>query len=74
MPTDVWHIELFLKNLFDNNQYYRYGTNKIIFKASNLFGRNTNTKISPTENLVRFFGETNSWNSHIKNLIEDSFR
>lgn len=73
MPSDVWRIELFLKNIFDNNRFYRYGTNKVFFKASNLFGRNTNKKISQEENLFRFFGETNHWNSHIKNLIKSKF-
>lgn len=71
IPTNVWQIEMFLKFIFDNNKIYRYGTNKILFKASNLFGRNINTKISVEENLFRFFGETNHWNSHIKNLIKD---
>lgn len=74
IPTDVWHIELLFNNIFSNNKFYRYGTNKILFKASNLFGRNVNTKISPEENLFRFFGETNYWDSHIKNLIKDTFR
>jgi len=71
MPEDVWRMELFLKQLFDNNRFYRYGTNKVLFKASNLYGRNVNKKKSPEENLFRFFGETNHWNSHIKNLIKD---
>tara|TARA_Y100000590_G_scaffold369946_1_gene431504 strand:- start:1461 stop:2318 length:858 start_codon:yes stop_codon:yes gene_type:complete len=74
MPHDVWRMELFLKNILDNNQIYRYGTNKVLFKASNLYGRNVNKKISPEENLFRFFGETNCWNSHIKNLIKDRLR
>ena len=74
MPTDVWQIEILLKNMFDNNKFYRYGTNKIFFKASNLFGRNVNNNISQEENLFRFFGETNRWNSHIKNIIKDRFR
>jgi len=66
----VIFCELFLKQLFDNNKFYRYGTNKVLFRASNLFGRNVNKKNSPEENLFRFFGETNCWNSHIKNLIK----
>lgn len=76
MPSDVWNIEGVLKNIFDNNKFYRYGTNKVLFKASNLFGRNIcyysqklGRKISPEENLFRFFGETEYWNSHIKNMI-----
>ena len=74
IPTNVWQIEAFLKYIFDNNKLYRYGTNKILFKASNLFGKNVNKKNSPEENLFRFFGETNHWNSHIKYLIKDRFR
>ena len=38
-----------------------WGTNKILFRASNLFGRNINTKITPVQNLQRFFGETEYW-------------
>ena len=74
MPSDVWKIEILLKTMFDNNKFYRYGTNKIFFKASNLFGKNVNNNISQEENLFRFFGETNRWNSHIKNIIKDRFR
>ena len=70
----VWFCELFLKQLFDNNKFYRYGTNKVLFKASNLFGRNVNKVMTQEENLFRFFGETNHWNSYIKNLIKDRFR
>jgi len=73
IPTDVWQIEILLKNIFDNNKFYRYGTNKVLFKASNIFGRNVNKKSSPEENLFRFFGETKRWNSNIKNLIKDRF-
>tara|TARA_B100001093_G_scaffold156923_1_gene149492 strand:- start:9081 stop:9911 length:831 start_codon:yes stop_codon:yes gene_type:complete len=61
IPHNVWHIELFLKAIFDKIPFIRWGTNKIIFKASNLFGKNTNQTISVTENLYRFFGETNDW-------------
>ncbi len=61
-------IEIFFKNIFDNNKFYRYGTNKILFKASNLFGKNLNKKLSKEQNLFRFFGETENWNI-IKNLI-----
>ena len=71
IPTDVWQIEILLKNIFDNNKFYRYGTNKVLFKASNIFGRNVNKISSPEENLFRFFGETKRWNSNIKNLIKD---
>jgi len=37
-------MELLLKYIFDNNRFYRYGTNKVLFKASNLYGRNVNKK------------------------------
>lgn len=73
IPSDVWQIEMLLKYIFDNNKIFRYGTNKVLFKASNLFGRNINNRISQEENLFRFFGETKYWNSHIKNLIKQTF-
>jgi len=74
IPSDVWRIELLFKNIFDNMQFYRYGTNKVLFKASNLFGKNINKKVSPEKNLFRFFGETKYWNSHIKNMIKEKFK
>ena len=66
MPEDVWRIELFLKHIYDNNIFYRWGTNKILFKASNLFGKNINKQISQIENLERFFGETDHWKDIIR--------
>lgn len=69
IPHDVWRLEIYLKNIYDNNIFHRWGSNKILFKASNLFGKNINYKISKEENLIRFFGETNKWNE-IKNLIK----
>lgn len=68
IPDDVWRLEIYLKNIYDNNIFYRWGSNKIFFKASNLFGKNINHKISREENLFRFFGETDKWND-LKNLI-----
>ncbi len=61
IPHNVWHIELFLKAIFDKIQFIRWGTNKVLFKASNLFGKNTNQNLTVSENLYRFFGETNDW-------------
>lgn len=61
IPTNVWQLELTLKYIYDNYEFYRWGTDKILFKASNLFGRNINRNISPEENIERFFGETDQW-------------
>lgn len=60
--------EIFLKNIYDNNNIIKYGTNQIIFKASNLYGWYINKKMTPENNLFRFFGELNSW-PNIKELI-----
>ena len=68
IPDNVWHMELFLKHIYDNNVMYRWGCNKILFKASNLFGRNINRNISPVINLKRFFGETENWRE-VVNLV-----
>ena len=67
-PEDVWRMEMTLKQIYDNNVFYRWGTNKILFKASNLFGRNINRDLSPIQNLQRFFGETDNW-KEIVNII-----
>lgn len=55
LPTDAWNIELALKNLFDCNGFTRWGTECIIFKASNMNGINI-TKSGLETNLRRFFG------------------
>jgi len=60
--------ELFLKNVYDNNSIVKYGTNQIIFKASNLYGWYINKTMTPENNLFRFFGELNSW-PNIKELV-----
>lgn len=68
IPDNVWNMEIFLKNVYDNTTLYRWGCNKILFKASNLFGKNINKKNSVRENLYRFFGETTYWETIIKLL------
>ena len=71
LPNDIWGIELALKNIFDNkNFFYKWGTNKLLFKGSNLMGRNINRKMTPVNNLARFFGETEHWKDIIKLTIE----
>lgn len=69
IPSDVWHMELFLKYVLDNSLIYRWGTNQVIFKASNLFGRNVNRTLTVHDNLKRFFGETSDWDI-IQSMIE----
>ena len=69
MPDTVWQMEIFLKNIYDNNVFYRWGSNKILFKASNLFGKNVNKHMLPIDNLKRFFGETENWKDIIRLII-----
>ena len=69
IPNDVWRIEVFLMHIYNNNVFYRWGTNKILFRASNLFGRNINNRISQTENIGRFFNETPHWKDIIQLII-----
>ena len=64
-----WRIEVFLMHIYNNNVFYRWGTNKILFRASNLFGRNINNRISQTENIGRFFNETPHWKDIIQLII-----
>jgi hypothetical protein len=71
LPENVWDLEHALKYIFDNNNINRWGTNKLFFKASNIHGRNINKKISIYENLQRFFGELDDWES-IKNIIKNN--
>jgi hypothetical protein len=68
LSEDVWRIEIQLKNLFDQNFFIRWGTNKLYFKASNIHGRNVNNNITVKENLKRFFGELEEWNIIEKRL------
>ena len=71
LPSDVWRLEIALKSIFDNHQFYRWGTDKVMFGASNLFGRNVNTRISQQENLSRFFGESDGW-KEVCQLLADA--
>lgn len=73
MPDNVWGMEMLLKHIFDTNRIFRYDTNKLLFRASNLYGQNVDTRLSPEENLYRFFGETQHWDTTIKNIIKSSF-
>ena len=68
IPNDVWSMELYLKNLLDNNMIYRWGTQKVLFGVSNLYGRNITKNLSVHDNLFRYFGETNFWED-IKKII-----
>lgn len=68
IPQDVWNMELYLNYQFQNIPFFRWGSNKVLFKASNLFGRNINRRMSVEDNLFRFFGELDKWNE-IKSLI-----
>lgn len=69
LPEDVWRIELTLKHILDTNVIPRWGMDQLYFKASNLHGKNTNTKLSVKENLKRFFGELSEWDD-IQKMIE----
>jgi hypothetical protein len=68
LPSDVWRLEIVLKKLFDTHQFFRWGTDKVLFGASNLFGRNVNARLSKQDNLSRFFGESDSWDAVLKLL------
>ena len=70
LPEDVWNLEIYLKELFDSNKYYRWGIDKTLFKACNIHGRNRNT--SPLlDNLKRFFGDLDEWETRIKTDISN---
>jgi hypothetical protein len=62
LPENVWGLEMRFKYLFDRFRIYRWGIDKVIFGASNIYGKNINKGLSVEDNLKRFFGELDEWN------------
>ena len=71
LPDDVWRIEVTLKGLLDTTPIHRWGFDRLYFKASNLHGKNTNKVLTPENNIKRFFGELESWDS-IANIVREN--